>query len=91
MFNVVSAIIDELSSHSTRNVWHTSLNFDNFMLPIQHRINMNFMTSHSRSFIEASAISAKFGIKTKNLNINMWFIATNIEIGTENGNNIKKQ
>ena len=53
----------------------------------------------SRNFIEASAISAKFGIKTININnnINMWSIAINIkiviniEIGTRNGNNIKKQ
>ena len=52
----------------------------------------------SRNFIEASAISAKFGIITINININinMWSIAINIkiviniEIGTRNGNNIKK-
>ena len=27
-------------------VKHTTLNFDNFMLPIHHRVNMNFMSKH---------------------------------------------
>ncbi|KAI2799742.1 hypothetical protein BLOT_014674 [Blomia tropicalis] len=44
--DVVTAISDELSSHSTRNVWHTNLNFDNFVLPIRQRVNMNFMSTH---------------------------------------------
>ena len=28
------------------NVKHTSLNFDNFILPIHGRLNMNFMSKH---------------------------------------------
>ncbi|KAI2799841.1 hypothetical protein BLOT_014269 [Blomia tropicalis] len=32
---------------STQNVRRMSLNFDNFMLPIHHRVNMNFISKHN--------------------------------------------
>ncbi|KAI2799042.1 hypothetical protein BLOT_014870 [Blomia tropicalis] len=48
MFNVVCWVKFKLRlNSSTRNVRRTSLNIDNFMFPIHHRVNMKFMSKHN--------------------------------------------
>ncbi|KAI2799173.1 hypothetical protein BLOT_013181, partial [Blomia tropicalis] len=76
---------------STQNVRRTSLNFDNFMLPIHYR-NDEIRSSNrvkciimsrdasSKPVADYRQLSANFGTKTININKYMWSTAISIEI-----------